>query len=131
MVGGREAIVVAAYALGALLVAGQAAVHIQQYFDFYHDVRWIGPLFIADAVASVLVIGGLAVRRWQPLAALAGIVVAGGALAGLAVSYGRGLFGWQEIGFATPVELAVIFELGAVIVLAAAVAADAAWSKHG
>jgi len=31
--------------VGALLLAGQAAVHIQQYVAFYHDVSWIGPLF--------------------------------------------------------------------------------------
>ncbi len=121
----------AAYALGALLLAGQAAVHIQQYVDLYHDVRWIGPLFIADAVASALVVGGLAFRKWQPVAALAGVLIAAGTLGGLAVSYGRGLFGWQEVGFATPIELAVIFELGAVIVLGAALAADAEWSRRG
>jgi hypothetical protein len=79
---GREAVVVAAYALGALLLAGQAAVHIRQYVDFYRHVRWIGPLFIADAVASVLVIGGLAFRRSQLLAALAGVAIAVGALGG-------------------------------------------------
>jgi hypothetical protein len=127
---GREAVVVAAYALGALLLAGQAAVHIQQYVDFYRHVHVIGPLFIADAVASALVIGGLAFRKAQPLAALAGVVLAVGALASLAVSYGEGLFGWQEVGFDTPIELAVIFELGAVVVLAAALSADAAWSKR-
>jgi len=127
---GRETVVLAAYAVGALLLAAQAAVHIQQYITFYHGVRWIGPLFLADAVVSVVVIAGLAFRRWQPITALVGVAVAAGALGGLAVSYGRGLFGWQEVGFATPIELAVISELGAVIVLAAALAADAAWSKH-
>jgi hypothetical protein len=127
----RESVVAAAYALGALLLAGQAAVHIEQYVDLYHNVRWIGQLFIADAVASALVVAGLAFRKWQPVAALAGVVIAAGALGGLAVSYGRGLFGWQEVGFATPIELAVIFELGAVIVLGAALAADAEWSRRG
>ncbi|MDT7789535.1 MAG: hypothetical protein QOF58_7954 [Pseudonocardiales bacterium] len=63
------------------------------------------------------------------IAALVGVAVAAGALGGLAVSYGRGLFGWQEVGFGTPIELAVITELGAVIVLVAALAAETAWSK--
>ena len=45
-----------------------------------------------------------------------------GALSGLVVSYGQGLFGWQEGGFRTPVELAVITEVGAVILLSAALA---------
>src|SRR6478609_4804018 len=96
---GREAGVVSAYAIGAILLAGQAAVHVQQYVSLYHEVRWIGPLFLADGIASAVVIAGLAFRRWQPLAALAGLAIAVGALGGLAVSYGRGLFGWQEAGF--------------------------------
>ena len=41
------------------------------------------------------------------------------------MSYGHGLFGWQEGGFRTPVQLAVIAELVAVIGLAAAVTAAA------
>jgi len=105
-------------------------VHIQQYISFYHAVRWIGPLFLADAAVSVVVIGGLAFRRWQPIATLVGVAVAAGALGGLVVSYGRGLFGWQEVGFGTPVELAVIAELGAIIVLVAALTAYTAWCKR-
>ena len=60
----------AAYALGALLLAGEAAVHIQQFVSEFHDVRWIGPLFLANAVAIVLTIAGLprralgGLRRW-------------------------------------------------------------------
>jgi len=118
--------VVSAYAIGAILLGGQAAVHLQQYFSLYHEVRWIGPLFLADGIASALVIAGLAFRRWQPLAALAGLAIAVGALGGLAVSYGRGLFGWQEAGFATPIKLAVICEAGAALFLAAGPALELA-----
>jgi hypothetical protein len=121
---GRAAAAVTAYALGAILLAGQAAVHVQQYFSLYHDVRWIGPLFLADGLASAVVLAGLASRRWQPLAALAGLAIAVGALGGLAVSYGRGLFGWQEAGFDTPIELAVISEVGAAFFLAAGLALE-------
>jgi hypothetical protein len=110
------------YVLGALLLAGQAAVHVQQYASLYHEVRWIGPLFLADAVASVVVIAALTIRRWRRLAALAGIAIAVFALGSLAVSYGRGLFGWQETGFGTPLELTVIFEVGTVVFLAIALA---------
>ena len=39
------------------------------------------------------------------------------------MSYGRGFFGWFETGFRTPVELAVITELGAVIFLSVALTA--------
>jgi hypothetical protein len=39
------------------------------------------------------------------------------------VSTGAGLFGWQEAGFKTPVELVVIFEVAAVVAAAFAAAA--------
>jgi len=39
------------------------------------------------------------------------------------VSYGQGLFGWQEGGFRPIIQLTVIFELGAVLLLSAALAA--------
>src|SRR3954468_120013 len=57
---GVEAVVPAAYALGALSLAGEAAVHVQQFADLFHGVRWIGPLFLANAGAIVVVIAGLA-----------------------------------------------------------------------
>jgi hypothetical protein len=110
----------AAYALGALLLAGEAAVHIQQFASSYYAIRWIGPLFIANAVACVVVIAGLAYHRTRPVAALAGVAISAVALAGLVISYGQGLFGWQEFGFSTAAALAVIAEVGAVIVLSAA-----------
>ena len=110
----------AAYALGGLLLAGEAAVHVQQFISEFNDVRWIGPLFLANAVAVLVTIAGLAQARTRPLAALAGIVISAVALASLIISYGTGLFGWQEGGFRTPVALAMIFEAGAVILLATA-----------
>jgi hypothetical protein len=110
---------------GALALAGEAAVHIQQYFALFHEVRWIGPLFLANAVACAAAIGGLADRRTRGLAALAGVAISAVALASLIVSYGEGLFGWQEAGFRPIVELTVTFELAAVVLLSAALAAAA------
>jgi hypothetical protein len=121
---GREAVVAAAYVTGGLMLAGEAAVHVQQYVEILHAVHWIGPLFLANAAACVAVIAALAVARARPAAALAGVGVSAVALASLVVSYGQGLFGWQEGGFRTPVELAVITELGAVILLSAALAGE-------
>ncbi len=116
----KDAAAPAVYALGALLLAGEAAVHVQQYASEFHDVRWIGPLFLANAAAVVVTIAGLTLPRTRRLAALAGIVISAVALASLVVSYGHGLFGWQEAGFRTPIVLAMITEAGAVIALAAA-----------
>lgn len=101
-------------------------MHVQQYFSLYHEVRWIGPLFLANAAVAVAAIAGLAYARTRPAGALAGIVISVVALGSLIVSYGNGLFGWQEAGFRTPVELAVIAEVAAVILLSTALAAATA-----
>src|SRR3954469_3160968 len=117
---GVDAVVPAAYALGAVALAGEAAVHVQQFADLFHGVRWIGPLFLANAVAIIVVIAGLALPRTRQLAALAGVVISVLALGSLVVSYGQGLFGWQEAGFRTPVALVLIAEVCAVVLLTAA-----------
>lgn len=109
--------------LGAAALAGEAVVHVQQYFALFHDVRWIGPLFLANAAACVVTIAGLTWSRTRYLAALAGVVISAVALAGLIVSYGQGLFGWQEGGFRPVIQLTVSFELAAVVLLSAALAA--------
>src|SRR3954451_17646222 len=112
-----------AYIGGGLHLAVEAVVHIQQYAAILHAVSWVGPLFLANALACAAVVAGLAVRRTRAPAALGGIVVSVAALGGLAVSYGQGLFGWQEGGFRPPVALAAIAEVGAVLLLATALAA--------
>jgi hypothetical protein len=127
---GRKAVVVVAYLLGAVLLAGQAAVHVQQYASIFHRVHRVGGLFLADAALSVAAIAGLVFGRSRRLAALVGVVISVGALGSLVVSYGRGLFGWQEAGFRTPVELAVVTEVGAVICLSVALAARAATPRQ-
>ena len=111
------------WSAGALALAGEAAVHVQQYFALFHDIRWIGPLFLANAAACALAIAGLTRSQTRDLAALAGVAISAVALTGLIVSYGQGLFGWQEGGFRPIIQLTVIFELGAVVLLSAALAA--------
>jgi hypothetical protein len=109
-----------------VLLAVEAGVHIQQYASFIHEVPWIGPLFLANGAASIAAIAGLAYGRTRALAAVAGIAISAVALASLVISYGNGLFGWQEAGWRTVVALAVISEAGAIIVLSAALAVPAA-----
>ena len=121
-----DAVVATLYGLGALALAGEAAVHVQQYASGLHEVRWIGPLFLANAVALVVVIGALAYNRTRELAALAGIVISVLALVSLVISYGNGLFGYHEGGFRTAIALAIIAEGAAVILLSAALATRAA-----
>ena len=105
-------------------------MHVQQYASIFHEVRWIGPLFLANAAASVAAIAGLMSPRTRQLAALAGVVISAVALGSLVVSYGQGLFGWQEFGFRTPIALAVITEIGAVILLSSALAGTDLRNEH-
>jgi hypothetical protein len=116
------------FALGAIALAGEAAVHIQQYASLVHGVRWIGPLFLANAAACIAAVLALAYRPVRPLAALVGVATSALALAGLIVSYGRegGLLGWPEAGFRTAIVLAVVSELAAVVLLSTGLAAMSA-----
>jgi hypothetical protein len=111
-----------AYALGALMLAGEAAVHIQQYVAIFHEVNWVGPLFLANGAACLLAVVGLLYRRTRRVAALAGVVISVVALGSLVVSYGQGLFGWHEGGFRTPIALVTIAEVAAVLLLSAGLA---------
>jgi hypothetical protein len=114
----------AGYALGALALAGEAAVHIQQYVSIFNEVDTVGPLFLANAAASLAAAIGLAFGRTRTFAALDGVATSVVALAGLVVSYGQGLFGWHEAGFRTPIAVTVIAEVAAVLLLATALAAS-------
>jgi hypothetical protein len=115
----------AAYAAGAALLAVEGGVHVQQYGATFHAVSWVGPLFLANAAACLAVIAGLAYSRTREIAALGGIVVSAIALGSLVVSYGQGIFGWQEVGFRTPIALAMVSEAAAVVLLAAGLTARA------
>jgi hypothetical protein len=112
-----------------VLLAGEAVIHVQQYVELFHGVRWIGPLFLLDAAACVVAIAGLWHARTWRLAAVMGVAVSALALAGLIVSYGVGLFGWQESGLRPAMAFAVVCELGAVLVLPAALAAAGAQGR--
>jgi len=120
----------APYAAGALALAAEAAIHLQQFTAVFHAVRWIGPLFVVNAVACLAAAAGLAHRHTRPLAAFAGIVISAVALGGLVLSYGPGLLGWQEGGWRTAVGLAVISEVAATLTLAGGLALGARTSRH-
>jgi hypothetical protein len=84
--------------VGAGLLLAMALIHLKLWNDGYRDVRWIGPLFMANAVLGVL--GGLAVLvtplRWLPWFAMLGGLLQIGTLIGLVLSLTTGLFGFHE-----------------------------------
>ena len=114
---------------GAFALAGEGIVHLQQYFALFHVVHWIGPLFLANTAACALAIVGLVHPRTRDLAALGGVAISAIALGSLVVSYGQGLFGWQEAGFRAVIELTVSFELAAVVLLSAGLATAASGTR--
>jgi hypothetical protein len=107
---------VALVVAGAAALLAAAAVHIAQLVSIFHAVPWIGPLFVADAAASIA-IAAVLLTRHRRLAAAAGALVSAGALAGLAVSSTVGLFGWQESLLRPSVQIAIGAELVAVAAL--------------
>jgi hypothetical protein len=120
-----QAVLALAYATGAAALAGVAVVHLQQYVAFMDQVRWVGPLFLANAATCVAIIIGLALRPTRHLAALGGVVVSVLTLAGLVVSYGPGFLGWREAGFRTAIAADVITTVVAVTALTVALAVAA------
>jgi hypothetical protein len=113
----------ALYGVGALALAGEAAIHVERFITLFYGVQWIGPLFLANGAACLVAIAGLAREPTRRLAALLGTTVSTLALGALALSYGGGLFGWMESGLSTPIAFALTCEAGAVLALTSALAA--------
>ena len=115
------------YLAAALLLVG-GLVHLKLYLVEYDklDNDNLRLSFLLNVIASVVVAIAVAVRRdWW--VRIAGIVVAGGTLVAFALSRNdRGLFGFNEKGFDPSPEalIALIAEIGAIVVLAVLLATD-------
>jgi hypothetical protein len=104
----------------AVLLSG--AVHLWLWwYDGFRDFTWIGPLFLVNAVAGVVIaIAVLAWPHWLPALLAAGFGAS--TLGAFLLSTTVGLFGIQEVFWGTPQLLAMVSELvalvgGAVLVL--------------
>jgi len=105
-------------ALAGALVLVVGVVHVQQYASFIKDVPTIGVLFLLNGFGAGVICVMLA-SRVRLLGALAGIGLCVGALISIAVArYGStGLFAYREPTIRTPVAIAVIAEIAALLVL--------------
>lgn len=95
-----------------VLVSG--AVHLVLWRDGYRDIDVIGPLFLLNAVAAVII--GAATLAWRhrlPLVAAVGFGAS--TLAAFALSTTIGLFGIHEVWSGTDVLTAAIAEAMAVL----------------
>lgn len=102
--------------LAALVLLG-GIIHLQQFLDGFSSIPVIGPMFLANAIASG-VIAALLIWRRESLWVIAGAAVAAGSLMALFVSRGPGLFGYVSTSFEAPEILAAIIEMMAVAVAA-------------
>jgi hypothetical protein len=125
---GRLTSPVARWAVTLLAVAGAAllvwsgVIHLQLWSDGYRDISVIGPLFLIQGIASIVLAVALAAFRWLALLA-AGAVLAVATAAGLLLSASVGLFGYVE-SLAVPyamTSLVVEFTSAALLAAAAAV----------
>jgi hypothetical protein len=111
----RAAVLVLA-AIGAAFLVWSGVIHLKLWSDGYKDVSVIGPLFLVQGIASIVLAVAIVAFRW--LALLAAGAVAGVATAvGLLLSADVGLFGFKENLSVTYAELSLAVEFTAAFVL--------------
>lgn len=99
-------------AAAAVLVS--AAVHLKVWIDAYHGVSVIGPLFLLNVVAGVVIAVLLVTwRRWVPLFLAAGF--GGTTLLAFVIAATVGLFGVHEIWVSTTGITAGVAEIVALV----------------
>jgi hypothetical protein len=111
------------FVIGGALLIWSAAVHFHLWSetDGYRTIPTIGPLFLLQSIAGLVIgIGVVVVRRlW---AAVIGLGFALSTIAGFLLSVGAGLFGFQDSWLAPFAKEAFTIEmLAAVVFVAAAV----------
>src|SRR3954447_17350648 len=106
--------------VGASMLVATGWIHLDLWLDGYRDIRWIGPLFLANVVlaglAALAVLGTPA--RWLPWVALLAGLLELGTLGGLVLSLTVGLFGFSESFSARLVVPTIIVESVGFLVLA-------------
>jgi hypothetical protein len=113
----------AVFVLGGVLIVWSAFIHFHLWdeTDGYRSIPTIGPLFLLQSIAGLVVgIGVVAVRRlWVALVGI-GFVVS--TLVGFLLSVAVGLFGFKDSWLAPFAKEAFTVELLTVVVLIAAAA---------
>lgn len=122
----RAAVLVLA-GTGAGFLVWSAVIHLELWSDGYRDISVIGPLFLVQAIACIVLAVAVVAFRWL-------VLLAAGAVAGVATAVGLlltvyvGLFGYTEslaVPYAT-LSLAVEFTAAFVFLVATALLALAA-----
>lgn len=124
----------ACYVAGGLLLVWSAYVHFHLWgeTDGYRSIPTIGPLFLFQSIAGLVIgVGVIAARRvW---AAVIGVGFALATLAGFLITVANGLFGFKDSWLAPYAKEAFIIEViaaGVLIVAAALCLLQSAPSTH-
>ena len=113
--------------IGAGFLVWSGVIHLMLWSDGYKDISVIGPLFLVQGIATIVLAVAIVAFRWLALLA-AGAVAGVATAAGLLLSVNVGLFGYTET-LAVPyaeLSLAVEFTAAFVLLVAACVLALAA-----
>ena len=125
----RHSRIRAARWVGASLVLAAGAIHLYLYFNYFHRVPTIGPMFLLNAGTAALV--AVAIVAWDQVASLvAGLLYAAGTLAAFFISVAVGLFGFQERLRGPWQERAGVIEAVAVVLFAVLIAVRARRVAH-
>ncbi len=109
------------FVVGGLLLVWSAYIHFHLWgeTDGYRSIATIGPLFLLQSIAGLVIgLGVIAIRRFW--AAVIGIGFALTTLVGFLLSVTHGLFGFQETWLAPFAQQAFGIEVAATVVLIAA-----------
>ena len=102
--------------IGAGFLLWSGVIHLMLWSDGYKDISVIGPLFLVQGIATIVLAVVIVAFRW--LALLAAGAVAGVATAvGLLLSVNVGLFGYTETLAVPYAELSLAVEFTAAFVL--------------
>jgi hypothetical protein len=107
-------------AVGAGFLVWSAVIHLELWSDGYRDISVIGPLFLVQAIACIVLALAVVAFRWLVLLA-AGAVAGVATAVGLLLSVYVGLFGYTEsltVPYAT-LSLAVEFTAAFAFLVAA------------
>jgi hypothetical protein len=115
--------------LTAVGVLVSAVVHLWLWFDGYRDIEVIGPAFMLNAIAGVVIAGLLvAWRHWIPLFLAVGFGAS--TLGAFIISATVGLFGVQESWTGTAVLTAAASEVVAILAGLVALAQEHPWGSR-
>jgi hypothetical protein len=114
-----------AFAAGGILLIWLSYIHFHLWDDGYRHIATIGPLFLVQSIAG-LVIGLLVIAVRRVWTAVVGIGFALGTMVGFLISVDNGLFGFKDswaapfagLAFTLEIVNAAVLAVGAAVCLA-------------